>query len=39
MPLVEDPEEVIVCDLDRCSRCGGDLTGAPVSGKINRSSW
>lgn len=30
MPLVNDPDEVIVCDPGSCTDCGADLTGAPV---------
>ena len=31
MPLVDNPNETIVRDVDRCGGCGADLTGAPVS--------
>jgi transposase len=31
MPLVDDPNETIVHDVDRCGGCGADLTGAPIS--------
>ena len=31
MPLVDDPNETIVHDADRCGGCGADLTGAPIS--------
>lgn len=30
MPLVEDPDEVVVCDPGCCGHCGEDLSGAPV---------
>jgi transposase len=30
MPLVDDPNERIVHDADRCEGCGTDLTGAPI---------
>ena len=31
MPLVDDPNETIVHDVDRCGGCGADLTGAQIS--------
>jgi transposase len=31
MPLVDDPNETLYCDVDRCADCGADLTGAPVA--------
>ena len=31
MPLVDSPNEIFYCDVDRCGDCGGDLTGAPVA--------
>jgi hypothetical protein len=31
MPLVDDPDETIVHDADRCAGCGADLTGASIS--------
>jgi transposase len=31
MPLVDNPNETIVHDVDRCGSCGADLTGAPIS--------
>jgi transposase len=31
MLLVDEPNETIVPDVDRCGGCGADLTGAPVS--------
>ena len=31
MPLVDDPNETIVHDVDCCGGCGADLTGAPIS--------
>lgn len=36
MPLIDDPDEVIVCDSGSCTDCGADLTGAPVSGVARR---
>jgi len=36
MPLVDDPDEIIVCDPGSCSDCGADLTGAPVTGVTRR---
>ena len=30
MPLVDDPNETIIHDADRCEGCGTDLTGAPI---------
>ena len=30
MPLVDDPNETLVHDADRCEGCGTDLTGAPI---------
>ena len=36
MPLVDDPDEVIVCDVQRCEDCGTDLAGAPVIGVERR---
>lgn len=36
MPLVEDPNETLYCDADRCGDCGSDLTGAPVAGVERR---
>ena len=30
MPLVDDPDEVILCDPDCCGGCDADLAGAPV---------
>jgi len=31
MPLVDNPNQTLYCDVDRCADCGGDLTGAPVA--------
>jgi transposase len=31
MPLVDDPDETIICDLSCCGGCGADLSGAPVT--------
>jgi transposase len=31
MPLVDDPDEVIVCDAGSCTGCGADLAGAAVA--------
>ena len=31
MPLVDNPNQTLFCDVDRCGDCGGDLTGAPVA--------
>ena len=31
MPLVDNPNQTLYCDVDRCGDCGGDLTGAPVA--------
>ena len=36
MPLVDNPNETIICDLDRCIECGGDLSGAPVTATARR---
>lgn len=36
MPLVEDPDEIIVCDPGCCGDCGADLSGAPVIGMSRR---
>ena len=35
MPLVDNPNETLYCDVDRCGDCGADLTGAPV-GRVER---
>ena len=29
MPLVDNPDQTLYCDVDRCADCGGELTGAP----------
>ena len=31
MPLVDNPDETIICDLSYCGGCGADLSGAPVT--------
>jgi transposase len=31
LPLVDDPDQTLYCDLDRCGDCGSDLSGAPVA--------
>ena len=36
MPLVNDPDEIIVSDPASCSDCGADLAGAPVSAMYRR---
>jgi len=36
MPLVDDPDEIVVIDPACCTGCGGDLSGAPVSGVERR---
>jgi transposase len=36
MPLVNDPDEIIVCDPGNCGECGADLTGAPVTATTRR---
>ncbi len=36
MELVEDPDEVVVCDMSCCATCGHDLSGAPVAGVQRR---
>lgn len=36
MGLVEDPDEVVVCDMSCCGTCGHDLSGAPVAGVQRR---
>jgi transposase len=36
MPLVDNPDETIVCDPARCADCGADLSGAPVTGTARR---
>jgi transposase len=32
MNLVNDPDETVPCPPSQCAGCGGDLTGAPVTG-------
>jgi len=36
MPLVDDPNETVICDPDRCADCGADLSEAPVTGTARR---
>lgn len=36
MPLVEDPNETIICDPECCADCGADLSGARVTGTARR---
>jgi transposase len=36
MPLVEDPDEIVVCDRGCCGACGEDLSAAPVLGVARR---
>ncbi len=36
MPLVDNPNETIICDPDSCADCGADLSGAPVTGTARR---
>ena len=36
MPLVDDPNETIICDPGSCAGCGADLSGAPVTGTARR---
>jgi transposase len=31
LPLVDNPNETIICDADRCADCGTGLAGAPVA--------
>jgi transposase len=31
MPLVDNPDQTLYCDVDRCGDCGGDLVDAPVA--------
>jgi transposase len=31
MPLVDNPDQTLYCDVDRCGDCGTDLAGVPVS--------
>jgi transposase len=30
MPLVDNPDQTLYCDVDRCADCGTDLSGVPV---------
>ncbi|MGH9059296.1 MAG: IS66 family transposase, partial [Acidimicrobiales bacterium] len=36
MPLVDNPNETIICDPDSCADCGADLRGARVTGTARR---
>ena len=36
MPLVDNPDEVITCDLGCCGGCGADVSGQPVVGVQRR---
>ena len=36
MPLVDDPDETVVCDPRCCADCGADLAGAPVAATARR---
>lgn len=36
MPLVDDPDEIIICDPGCCGSCGADVSGAPVLGVQRR---
>jgi transposase len=36
LPLVADPDEVIICEPGCCGSCGADLSGAPVVGVQRR---
>ncbi|MDQ4032824.1 MAG: IS66 family transposase [Actinomycetota bacterium] len=36
LPLVEDPDEVVICDRGCCAGCGADLAEAPVIGMSRR---
>ncbi len=36
MPLVDNPNETIICDPESCADCGADLSGAPVTGTARR---
>lgn len=36
MPLVDDPDETVVCDPPSCAGCGTDLSGAPVASTTRR---
>jgi transposase len=36
MPLVDDPDEIVVCNPGCCTGCGADLAGAPVVGRSRR---
>jgi len=36
MPLVNDPDETVLCDPPSCTDCGTDLSGAPVASTTRR---
>jgi len=36
MPLIDNPNETIICDPDSCADCGADLSGAPATGTARR---
>jgi transposase len=36
MPLVNDPDEIIICDPGCCGGCGADVSSAPVVGMARR---
>lgn len=36
MPLVDNPDETVICDPPSCGDCGTDLSGVPVSSTTRR---
>ncbi|MBN9096834.1 IS66 family transposase [Microbacterium sp.] len=36
MPLVDDPDETVICDPPLCGDCGTDLSGVPVASTTRR---
>ena len=36
MPLVDDPDETVICDPPSCTDCGTDLSAAPVASTTRR---
>ena len=36
MPLVDNPDQTVICDPPSCADCGTDLSGAPVSAMKRR---
>jgi transposase len=36
MPLVDNPDQTVICDPPSCADCGTDLSGAPVSSMKRR---